>query len=262
MTTTLELILARTEAGLPALRSRRAELERAAGQAEVPPGFLASWNRRYLALVAEVKRRSPSAGVISAGLDPVQHAIAYAEAGASAVSVLTDGPFFGGSIEDLRAVAGAVEVSVLRKDFILDEMQLLEARGAGASAALLIVRALSPVRLGELATFAHGLGLEILVEVHDVAELDRALKTPARFIGVNSRNLDTFAIDVDAAWALIQQVPPDRVAVAESGMSSLDDVARAAAAGADAVLVGTALSGAADPLLLARQFAAVPRRGR
>jgi indole-3-glycerol phosphate synthase len=262
MTTTLEQILARTEAGLPALRSRRAELERAAGQAPVPPGFLASGDRRCLALIAEVKRRSPSAGVISAGLDPVQHAIAYADAGASAISVLTDGPFFGGSIEDLRAVAGAVEVPVLRKDFILDEVQLLEARGAGASAALLIVRALPPARLGELAAFAHGIGLEILVEVHDAAELERALETPARFIGVNSRNLDSFAIDVEAAWALIRQVPPDRVAVAESGMSSLDDVVRAASAGADAVLVGTALSGVGDPGGLARQFATVPRRGR
>ena len=262
MTTTLEQIVARTEAGLPALRSRRAELERAAGRAPVPPGFLASWDRRHLALIGEVKRRSPSAGVISSGLDPVQHAIAYAGAGASAVSVLTDGPFFGGSVEDLRAVARAVEVPVLRKDFIIDEVQLLEARGAGASAALLIVRALTPARLGELATFAGGLGLEVLVEVHDAAELDRALKTPARFIGVNSRNLDSFAIDVGAAWSLIRQVPPERIAVAESGMSSLADVAQAAAAGADAVLVGTALSGAPDPASLAREFATVPRQGR
>ncbi|TFG50898.1 MAG: indole-3-glycerol-phosphate synthase [Gemmatimonadales bacterium] len=262
MTTTLEQIPARTEAGLPALRSRRAELERAADCAPAAPGFLADWDRRHLALIAEVKRRSPSAGVISAQLDPVQHAVSYARAGASAISVLTDGPFFGGSIQDLRAVAGAVEVPLLRKDFILDEMQLLEARAAGASAALLIVRALTPRRLKELATFAAGVGLEILVEVHDAAELDRALVTPARFIGVNSRNLDTFAIDVASAWALIGQVPPDRVAVAESGMASLEDVARAAAAGADAVLIGTALSGAADPGALARQFATVPRRGR
>jgi len=262
MTTTLEQILARTEADLPALRSRRAELERAADQAAVPPRFLAPWDRRFLALVAEVKRRSPSAGVISARLDPVRHAISYAEAGASAISVLTDSPFFGGSIEDLQTVAGAVAVPVLRKDFILDEVQLLEARGAGASAALLIVRALTPSRLVELTGFARGLGLEVLVEVHDADELDRALGTPARFIGVNSRNLDTFAIDVEAAWALIQQVPPDRVAVAESGMSSLDDVAAAAAAGADAVLIGTALSQAMEPVALARQFATVPRRGR
>jgi indole-3-glycerol phosphate synthase len=262
MTSSLDRIMARTQTNLPALRARRADLERAAGQAPPRPEFLTGWDRRQLALIAEVKRRSPSAGVISDQLDPVQHAIRYATAGASAISVLTDGPFFGGSIEDLRAVAEAVDVPLLRKDFIVDEVQLLEARAAGASAALLIVRALSQGRLGELVRFAAGLGLAALVEAHDAAELDRALATPARFIGVNSRNLDTLAIDVDAAWGLIERIPADRIAVAESGMATVEDVARAATAGADAVLIGTALSAALDPAGLAQDCARVKRRGR
>lgn len=262
MSSTLDQILARTAEGLPALRARRSELERAAAEAPPPAPFLAARPPERVALIAEVKRRSPSAGIIRAALDPVRHALVYAESGATAVSVLTDGPYFGGSIEDLRAVAARVPVGVLRKDFILDEIQLLEARAAGASAVLLIVRALPPGRLGELARAAAGIGLGVLVEVHDRGELELALGTGAGFIGVNSRNLDTFRVDVDAAWRLFDWIPPGVVAVAESGMASVADVERAAGAGADAVLIGTALSGAADPAGLARAFAAVERRGR
>ncbi len=262
MPTTLEQILASTRAGFPALQARRRELERRAAEAPRRPAFLAGWDRHRVALVAEVKRRSPSAGTISAGLDPVAHARTYAAAGASAISVLTDGPFFGGSLADLEQVAAAVPVPLLRKDFILDELQILEARAAGASAVLLIVRALPLPRLRDLLAFARGLGLEALVEAHDAAELARALETDARYLGVNSRNLDTFAIDVDAAWALLATIPPDRVAIAESGMASEADVRKAAVAGADGVLIGTALSGAADPSGLARAVSSLPRTGR
>ncbi len=262
MPTTLEQILATTRAGLPSLHGRGAELERGAADTPAPAPFLAPWDRNRLALIAEVKRRSPSAGTISAGLDPVAHARAYAAAGASAISVLTDGPYFGGSLADLEAVAAAVPVPCLRKDFILDELQLLEARVAGASAVLLIVRALSQERLVALLAAARAAGLAALVEVHDAAELDRALDTDARYLGVNSRNLDTFAIDVRAAWALLGRIPADRVAIAESGMASEADVRAAAAAGADGVLIGTALSGAADPSALARAVASLPRTGR
>lgn len=262
MPTTLEQILATTRAGLPALQTRRRELERRAAEAPRRPGFLSGWDRRRLALVAEVKRRSPSAGTISAGLDPVAHARSYAAAGAGAISVLTDGPFFGGSLADLEQVAAAVPVPLLRKDFILDELQVLEARAAGASAVLLIVRALPLPRLRGLLAFARDLGLDALVEAHDAPELALALETDAGFLGVNSRNLDTFAIDVDAAWALLATIPPDRVAIAESGMASEADVRKAAAAGADGVLIGTALSGAADPSGLARTVAALSRTGR
>ncbi len=262
MSSTLDRILNTTRAGLPALHARRAEVERAAQSAPEPPPFLARWDRSRVALIAEVKRRSPSMGTIRAELDPVAHATAYARAGASAISVLTDGPYFGGSLDDLRQVAAAVPVGALRKDFIVDELQLLEARAAGAAAALLIVRALTPPRLGELARFARQLGLATLVEAHDAAELDVALESGAPVIGINARSLDTFVIDVEAAWRLLTRVPADRIAVAESGMASAADVVRAAEAGADAVLIGTALSSATEPLTLATACAAVARRGR
>jgi indole-3-glycerol phosphate synthase len=176
--------------------------------------------------------------------------------------VLTDNPFFGGSLGDLEAVAARVRTPLLRKDFILDELQVAEARAAGASAVLLIVRALPPARLADLARAARDWGLATLVEVHDARELDIALESEAAIIGVNSRNLDTFEIDVAAAWALISRIPGDRIAVAESGMATEADVRRAVDAGADAVLIGTALSAAADPSALARTLASTQRRGR
>lgn len=262
MPRTLERILSTTRAALPPLQARRRELEFAARNAPPVPPFLGSWDRGRVALIAEVKRRSPSAGMISADLDPVAHALAYVGAGASAISVLTDGPYFGGSLDDLRAVASRVPVGVLRKDFIVDEVQLLEARAEGAAAALLIVRALAPARLVELARFAEGLGLAALVEAHDAAELDIALASGASIIGVNARSLDTFAIDVEAAWHLLASVPADRIAVAESGMASARDVELAAAQGADAVLIGTALSSAPDPSGLACACASVRRVAR
>ena len=262
MATTLDRILATTRETLPALHARREEIERRAAGAPARPAFLSRWDRGRIALIAEVKRRSPSQGTISAALDPVAHAAACADAGAAAISVLTDGPFFGGSLEDLAAVAGRVQVPLLRKDFILDELQIAEARAAGASAVLLIVRALSPERLRALSVAATDWELATLVEVHDARELDLALEAGAPIIGVNSRNLDTFEIDVGAAWALLARIPTDRVAIAESGMASEADVQRAAEAGADGVLIGAALSAAPDPAVLARAVAAVPRRGR
>jgi indole-3-glycerol phosphate synthase len=262
MATTLDRILASTKETLPSLRERREEIERQAAESHARPRFLGKWDRRNIALIAEVKRRSPSQGTISAALDPVAHAAAYAAAGASAISVLTDWPFFGGSLADLTAVAERVSVPILRKDFILDELQIAEARAAGASAVLLIVRALTPARLRELMTAAHDWDLATLVEVHDARELDVAMSTDAPFIGVNSRNLDTFEIDIDAAHALLSRIPVDRIVIAESGMSTVADVRRAAEAGADGVLIGTALSAAPDPSTLARAVASVPRSGR
>jgi indole-3-glycerol phosphate synthase len=262
MPTKLDQILATTRAGLPALHARRQEIERHAVASAARAEFLGGWDRSRIALIAEVKRRSPSQGTISAALDPVAHAAAYAAAGASAISVLTDAPYFGGSVDDLYAVAARVRAPLLRKDFILDELQVAEARAAGASAVLLIVRALAPERLAELARAARDWGLATLVEVHDERELEIALESGAPIIGINSRNLDTFEIDVASAWALISRIPADRIAIAESGMATEADVRLAADAGADAVLIGTALSGAADPSALARALAAVPRRGR
>ena len=151
---------------------------------------------------------------------------------------------------------------MLRKDFILDELQLLEARASGAAAALLIARALDDAALRRLSRFAAALGLATLVEAHTAGEVDRALAAEAAIIGVNARNLDTFVIDVASAWALIAQIPPDRLAVAESGMATLDDVRAAANAGADAVLIGTALASAEQPAMAVANLVGVVHVGR
>lgn len=262
MPTTLDRILADTRAGLPALAARRDAVRLAAAARPAPPSFRAALRAPTVALIAEVKRRSPSAGTINAAIDPAERAAAYAEAGASAVSVLTDVAHFGGDIADLQAAAARVAVPCIRKDFIVDELQIVEARAAGAAAVLLIVRALPPARLRELREVAEALGLEALVEAHDARELDVALESGAHIVGVNSRDLDTFRIDVDAAWRLVERIPADRIAVAESGMAVRTDVEAAAAAGADAVLVGTALSSLGEPRAAVAALAGVPRRGR
>ena len=261
MPVTLDQILDATRRGQPALRERGQALAREAARAAPVPSFEEALKRDHVALIAEVKRRSPSAGSIREDLDPAERARMYARHGAAAISVLTDGPFFGGSVEDLRAATGA-GVPLLRKDFILDELQIMEARAAGASAVLLIVRALAPERLRTLLRAAVAQGLDALVETHTAAELDQAVEAGARIIGVNSRDLDTFRIDVEGAWALLARVPADLVAVAESGMSGPADVRRAAEAGADAALVGSALSAAASPAALVAALVEVPRRGR
>ncbi|MFI5235259.1 MAG: indole-3-glycerol-phosphate synthase [Gemmatimonadales bacterium] len=260
--TVLEGILAETRGRLPAILARRKSLEAAAERRPAPPSFRGALTGSGVALIAEVKRRSPSAGIIAADLDPAAHAAVYVRAGAAAVSVLTELNHFGGSLADLEMVAARVGVPVLRKDFIIDEVQLLEARAAGAAAALLIVRALPARRLRELLDFSEGLGLGALVETHTAAEVDLALEAGAGVIGVNSRDLDTFEVNVDRAWELLGQIPPDRAAVAESGMANGADVARAAGAGADAVLIGGALSALPDPAALVREITGAIRRGR
>jgi indole-3-glycerol phosphate synthase len=262
MPVTLDQILSSTRDHLPELRRRRAELEREARAASPPASFAAALRRETVAVIAEVKRRSPSAGTIRDDLDPGERAVRYGRHGAAAISVLTDGPFFGGSVADLRTAVARAGVPVLRKDFILDELQILEARAAGAAAVLLIVRALDGARLEALFACVREYGLDALVEVHTPAELQRALDVGARILGINSRDLDSFAIDTDAAWRIVEAVPADRIAVAESGMTCVADVERAAAAGADAVLIGTALSATADPDRLLAGLSGVPRRAR
>jgi indole-3-glycerol phosphate synthase len=260
--TTLEQILTTTRGRLEGLRSRRAELERQAAAAPNPPGWASALDRQTVGVIAEVKRRSPSAGAIRPDLDPVAHARAYAAGGAVAISVLTDEPYFGGSLQDLEAVARAVTSPVLRKDFILDELQLLEARAAGASAVLLIVRALSSRRLRELTAAAHAMGLGTLVEVHTQTELDAALAVAPGAVGVNSRDLATFAVDVAGALRLVARVPAGVPTVAESGIEQREQVLQAAQAGADAVLVGTAVARAADPAAAVRGLTGVARQAR
>jgi indole-3-glycerol phosphate synthase len=263
MPVTLQEILSSTERGLAALRTRRAALERdIRGSRVARPSFRAALRRATVAVIAEVKRRSPSAGSIREDLDPGDRAALYAAHGAAAISVLTDGPFFGGSMHDLRAAAERCPLPVLRKDFILDEIQILEARAAGASAVLLIVRVLDRARLEALLRYAGDLGLDALVEVHTAGELATALDSGAGIIGVNSRDLDTLRVDPGAAWKLVARVPPDRIAVAESGIAGQSDVALVAEAGADAVLIGTALSAAGSPETLLQQLSRVVRRAR
>lgn len=261
MHVSLDQILRSTRRGLETLHPRRASLEREVAARDAPPSLRAALRKDTVAVIAEVKRRSPSAGAIREDLDPAERAGLYAGHGAAAISVLTDGPHFGGSIQDLRAVTERSPVPVLRKDFILDEVQILEARAAGAAAVLLIVRVLGP-RLQPLLRYAADLQLDALVEVHTAAELETALETGASTIGVNSRDLDTFEIDLETAWKIVAGVPAGCIAVAESGMAGAEDVRRAAAAGADAVLIGTALSAAVSPGRLLKDLTGVARRGR
>ncbi len=208
-------------------------------------------------IVAEVKRASPSAGAIDAGLDAPAQAARYERAGAAAVSVLTDGPGFGGSLADLDAVRERVKVPLLRKDFILDRYQLLEARAAGADAALLIAAALPPERLRALLGDCDELGLSALVEVHDERELEVALAAGARIVGVNNRDLRTFHVDLATSERLLPLLPADVRGVAESGVRGPEQVRRLRACGAANFLVGEALVRAADAGALLREMTAV-----
>jgi indole-3-glycerol phosphate synthase len=209
-----------------------------------------------LAVIAELKRRSPSKGELAPDLDPSTTAKAYAAGGAAALSVLTDGPYFGGSVADLHAARDATDLPVLRKDFTIDEVQIYEARALGADAVLLIVAALpDDALLRDLHGLAIDLGLAVLVEAHDVVEVDRAVAAGASIVGVNSRDLTTFAEDLGVAESLATLLPSDAIAVAESSIRTPQDAARMAAAGFDAVLVGEALVRSEDPTALVGQLA-------
>lgn len=260
--TTLDTILASTRQRVAGLRSRASDLARRAAEAPAPRSFAAALAGRTVGVIAEIKRRSPSAGAIAESLDPVGHAAAYARGGAVAVSVLTDEAYFGGSLADLESVAREVSLPALRKDFILDEVQLFEARVAGASAILLIVRALEAAQLRALAQAARQLGLGVLAEAHTESELEAAVALEPTAVGVNSRDLSTFAIDIALAERLVGRVPAPLPVVAESGIETRADVERMAAAGADLVLVGTSVARAADPAAAVRALCGVPRQGR
>jgi indole-3-glycerol phosphate synthase len=229
---------------LSALRDRVSRLGARAGAGR----FHAALARRDgLNVIAECKRRSPSRGVLRADYDPVAIARGYADAGAAAISVLTEPTFFDGSLEHLEAVRAAVAVPVLRKDFIVSEYQILEARAAGADAVLLIVAALDPVELRALAACAAGLGLDALVEVHDADELREAIDAGARIVGVNNRNLRTLEVDVKASEAVIGLMPSGVIAVSESGLRTSEDLARLRQRGYGAFLVGERLMTVPDP---------------
>ena len=197
-------------------------------------------------LIAEVKKASPSRGVLAPDLDPVAVATAYARHGAHAISVLTDEKYFKGSLDDLRAVRAAVDVPLLRKDFTVDDYQLWESRAAGADAVLLIVSILDPPQLSDLLAAAKGLGLAALVECHTAAEVDMALTAGSRIIGINNRDLTTFQTRLETTLELLPSIPPGPIVVSESGFFTGADVRRVVAAGAHAVLIGEALVRSGD----------------
>jgi indole-3-glycerol phosphate synthase len=212
----------------------------------------------FIKLIAEVKRRSPSKGVLAPDLDAAAMAGIYRDAGASAISVLTDQEYFDGSLEDLIEVRRSVEVPVLRKDFTVSENDVLDAAEAGAGAVLLIVAALSDDELESFLRVADTCGIDALVEVHDETEAQRALGAGARIVGVNQRDLRTFEVDPRRAESVIAALPRATVTVCESGFGSVGDVERAAEVGFDAVLVGEAFVTAADPGATVKAFSLVP----
>jgi indole-3-glycerol phosphate synthase len=242
---------------------READLRELEQRAErhVPRGFrraLELQSRERVAVIAELKKASPSKGLIRAEFRPAELARELEAAGAAALSVLTDEEFFQGSLGNLREASAAVSIPCLRKDFIVDEFQLLEARANAADAVLLIVAALSAEELSTLVAGARRRGLDVLCEVHDEAELQRALDAGCDLIGVNTRDLRTFQVDLETAFRLAEKFPADVVRVAESGIRSAEDVARLRAAGYDAFLVGESLMRADSPGDALRELMRVP----
>ena len=212
--------------------------QRPFGEALVSPG---------LSVIAEFKRQSPSAGEIRAGATPAEIAAGYEKAGAGAISMLTDEPHFGGSLEDLREARAACALPVLQKDFTVDRYQLYEAAVAGADAVLLIVAALDSEQLARLHDEARELDLDVIVEVHKEAELETALTVDAEVIGINNRNLDDFTVDVQTTFELITDVPAGKTVVSESGVADRSTLEELGRVGVDAVLIGEALMRAEDP---------------
>lgn len=249
MSDKLAEIIATKRQEVAALLPRAAHLRAAALLRDDFRGFRSALDHGpgRLGVIAEVKKASPSAGLIDPGFDPVRQARRYFDGGASCLSVLTDERYFQGSLGDLAGISAISSVPLLRKDFTIHEVQIHEAAVAGADAILLIVAALDDATLRRLYDEAKACQLDVLVEVHDLAEMDRALELGADLIGVNNRNLKTFKVDLATTEALAEEVPDEVLLVSESGIRTLDDARRVLAAGANAVLVGEALMRAHDP---------------
>ena len=255
--TILEEILVETRKTIEIDRAAVSEAELMAAIADLPPGrdfYGALAAGDSVQLIAEVKKASPSAGLIREDFDPVNIADCYATAGAACVSVLTDAPFFQGSLEYLKQIRSAVDLPLLRKDFIVDRYQLLQARASGADCVLLIAECLSPTLLKELHDQAGELGLQTLIELYDPENLDAVLATESRMVGINNRNLKTFVTSLDHTIDLCPQIPKDRLVVGESGIRNHDDLQRLGQAGVKAVLVGESLMRQDDIALATRQL--------
>jgi indole-3-glycerol phosphate synthase len=249
MPTILDNIVAAKREEVARAKTERPEsaLQRQLADAPPPRDFLAAISAAPpIRLIAEVKKASPSKGVIRPDFDPVAIARTYQQHGASCISVLTDEPYFLGSLDYLRQVRAAVDLPVLRKDFIIDPYQVVEARAAGADAVLLIAECLDDRSLAQLHDAIVELGMTPLVELYDPENLPRVLQIGARLLGVNNRNLHTFEVDLEHTLRLRRQIPADRVLVAESGIRSRADIERLAAAGVQAMLVGESLLARAD----------------
>ena len=251
--TILDRILERTASDLSERKTRvpLAQLEQRAANRPYPISLRAALEGPTVSVIAEIKRASPSRGIFPVDVRPADVASAYLLGGAAALSVLTDEPFFRGSLADLEATAAIAharrkQAPVLRKDFILDEYQIVEARAHGADAVLLIAAALDDTALGALLAATAAYGLEALVEVHDEVEMDRAAAAGARLIGINNRDLRTFDVDLAVSERLAPRAPTSAIVVGESGIFAADDVARLERAGVSAVLVGEALILAPD----------------
>ncbi|HUN78855.1 MAG TPA: indole-3-glycerol phosphate synthase TrpC [Solirubrobacteraceae bacterium] len=253
--TRAEIARRELEVSLGELRDRVAETDAGAGATTSSrPGFRAALTGPEIAVIAEFKRRSPSAGELRPGAEPAGMVGAYERGGAAAASVLTEGPHFGGSLADLEAAGTACGLPLLRKDFVVDPYQLYEARVAGAAAVLLIVAALEDPVLADLHAMAGELGLDVLVEVHDGEELARALAIGADLVGVNNRDLRDFGVDVRRTFELLGDVPAGVAVVSESGISTATQLRELHAAGVQAVLVGETLMRAADPEAALREL--------
>jgi indole-3-glycerol phosphate synthase len=257
----LDKIVAQTRRRIEASQSRLPllELKRRVGQADTPRPFQKALKAAGFGLIAEVKRSSPSRGRLHPNLDAAEMARLYARGGAHAVSILTEPDFFKGSLEDLKSAREAVNLPLLRKDFILEPYQVYEARVYGADAILLITAILPPKKLSQLLSLSQKLGMDALVEVHQEAEVETALKANARVIGINNRNLNDFSVDLKTTLRLRPLIPPEVSVVSESGIQSHVDVDLLRQTGVDAVLIGEALVTSHDPLAKIRELLGQPQ---
>ena len=258
----LDSIIEGVREDLAIRRVSLAQIQEAIDRAPAVRDPLATMLSQEMSLIAEVKRSSPSKGVLAQIADPAALAEQYAEAGASMISVLTERRRFGGSLDDLDAVRARVDIPVLRKDFMVDEYQFFEARAHGADVVLLIVAALGANQLKDYFQLASELGMRSLIEVHTHDELERALEISPEIVGVNSRNLKTLEVDTGAFAELIPRLPADVVRVAESGITNRRDVDYAQNSGATAILVGEALVRAGEPVTAVRELLGLGRLER